>query len=106
MHKVMMKIIRSIYIVCAIVFVCYGYYTTILLANEKTLLVKDEVKVYKKFLYPSVSFCYKFKVPVRDKHSDTNQEKNVWMLYYRHHVERWKNSGKDSKKHFQNQAKI
>ena len=81
----------------AIIFVCYGYYTTILLANEGTLLVKDEIKVFKKYLYPSVSFCYKFKVPHRTTREETSrkapQEKRIWMLYYRHYVEKWRNSG-------------
>ena len=81
----------------AIIFVCYGYYTTILLANEGTLLVKDEIKVFKKYLYPSVSFCYKFKVPHRTTRKETSrktpQEKRIWMLYYRHYVEKWRNSG-------------
>ena len=89
----MMKIIRTFYIGIAVVFVCYGYYTTILLANEKTLLVKDEIKVFKTYLYPSVSFCYKFKVPHRATKYANNQEKRIWMLYYRHYVEKWRNSG-------------
>ena len=89
----MMKIIRTIYIAIAVAFVCYGYYTTILLANEGTLLVKDEVKVFKKYLYPSISFCYKFKVPHRPITSQPNQEKRIWLLYYRHYVQKWRNSG-------------
>ena len=91
----MIKIIRAVYIGCAVVFVCYGYYTTILLANEGTLLVKDEVKVLKKLLYPSVSFCYKFKGSYHNRSSDPTQAKKIWMLYYRHYVEKWRNSGKN-----------
>ena len=55
------KLIRVVYIGIAIYYVCYGYYTTILMAKEANLMVKDEVSVLKKYRYPSLTFCYLYK---------------------------------------------
>ena len=63
--KLCIKLIRVVYIGVAIYYVCYGYYTTILMAKEANLMVKDEVSVLKKYRYPSLTFCYLYKHGVR-----------------------------------------
>ena len=59
--KLCFKLIRVAYIGIAIYYVCYGYYTTILMAKEANLMVKDEVSVLEKYRYPSLTFCYLYK---------------------------------------------
>ena len=59
--KLCFKLIRFAYIGIAIYYVCYGYYTTILMAKEANLMVKDEVSVLEKYRYPSLTFCYLYK---------------------------------------------
>ena len=92
--RILLKCIRLTYIGGAICFVCYGYYTTILLAKEGTLLVKDEVKILPKYRYPSVTFCYVFKDQICNTCPNPKGEKHVWFLYYQSNMEKWKHSGK------------
>ena len=87
------KLIRIIYIGGAIYFVCYGCYTTLLLVTEGNLIVKDEVKVLQKHKYPSVTFCYVFKEVKCKTCQNHRGVKHVWNMYYRHYIEKWKQSG-------------
>ena len=64
--KLCIKSIRIVYIGIAIYYVCYGYYTTILMAKEANLMVKDEVSVLEKYRYPSLTFCYLYKHGLRN----------------------------------------
>ena len=75
-----LKKIRIIYIAFAISFVCYGYYTTLMMAKEGYRYVQDEVSVKHKHRYPSITFCYVF----------NHNQKHVWTLYYLHLFEQWK----------------
>ena len=94
--NILLKCIRLTYIGGAMCFVGYGYYTTILLAKEGTLLVKDEVKVLPKYRYPSVTFCYVFKGHISNTYPNRKGDKHVWSLYYHHNLEKWKRSGTQS----------
>ena len=86
--KLALKLIRLFYIGVAIYYLCYGYYTTILLAKKGYLNVKEEVTVLEKYRYPSLTFCYVFK-----NKGEHNSGKYVWTLYYRHLITKWKQSG-------------
>ena len=92
--NILLKCIRLTYIGGAMCFVGYGYYTTILLAKEGTLLVKDEVKVMQKYRYPSVTFCYVFNGQMCNNCTNKKGTKHVWYLYYLHNMAKWKRSGK------------
>ena len=90
--------IRIIYIAGAVFFVGYTYYTVILLAKTQNLNVKDEVSVQSKYLYPSITFCYVYKVKKCSFCNDVNNgRKHIWWVYYLHYVEAWKKSGKKIK---------
>ena len=87
--------IRIIYIAGAVFFVGYTYYTVILLAKTQNLNVKDEVSIQSKYLYPSITFCYVYKVKKCNFCNDVNNgRKHIWWVYYLHYVEAWKKSGK------------
>ena len=75
--------VRFLYIGVAICFVCFGYYETMLIAKQGNRHVKEEVTVLSKYRYPSITFCYVFK----------HGGKDVWSLYFRHFIEKWKQSG-------------
>ena len=91
----LVKLIRLFYIGVALYYVSYGYYTTILLANEGNLKVKDEVSVLQRYRYPSLTFCYVFKSgKTGEADKSENGGKDVWMLYYRHLIEKWRKTGK------------
>ena len=89
--KLLLTLIRSFYIGGAICFVGFGYYTTILKAKAGYRNVEEEVNVLPKYRYPSLTFCYVFKDS--GKH---NSGKYVWTLFYRHLIQKWKQSGKSS----------
>ena len=81
--KFILKFVRFLYFGGAIYFVCFGYYETMLKAKEENRHVKEEVKVFSKHRYPSLTFCYVYK----------DGGKYVWKLYLRHLIENWKHSG-------------
>ena len=95
--KLVLKSIRLIYIGGAICFLCFGYYTTILLGKEGHLNTKEEVKDLQKYRYPSITFCYVFKnsvkTTVQNSSTQHNSAKFVWNLYYHHLYQKWKQSG-------------
>ena len=101
----LLGVIRIIYIVGALIFVGYTYYTTILLAKQQNLIIKEEVRAASKYLYPSITFCYVFK---NDKKcsscndvkngtlylgKDEKNGKHVRWLYYLHYIRKWKETG-------------
>lgn len=89
--KWVLRIIRCLYIGFALYFVCFGYYTTVMMAKEGYRNVQEEVKVFEKLRYPSITFCYVFK---ENQESMQTSTKYVWALYYRHLIKTWKDSGK------------
>ena len=90
--KWVLNIIRCFYIGAAIYFVCFGYYTTVMMAKEGYRNVQEEVNVFQKLRYPSITFCYVFKDSDEGMQTRT---KYVWTLYYRYLVKTWKKSGKE-----------
>ena len=120
--KICAKFIRLVYIGVATYYVCYGYYTTILMAREANLMVKEEVTVLKKYRYPSLTFCYIYKhgfmgmmdditsdmIKLLQRHARYRRQtkdrpmiqkdfggKNVWWVYHRHFNEKWKKAGNE-----------
>ena len=86
--KFVLKFVRLLYIGGAMYFLCFGYYTTIMMAKERYRNVKEEVEVLPKYRYPSLTFCYGFK-----DSGNHYSGKYVWKLYYRNLMKKWKQSG-------------
>ena len=77
------QILRNIYVIFGIMVVCYGFYNTMSKAKEGNILMSDQVHVLTKYIYPSVTFCYKF------KHGSKSAIEN----YYPYIYEQGKTSG-------------
>ena len=57
----LLQFLRKGYVILGILCVCYGFYITMSKVKDGHLLVNEKVLVLKKYTYPSVTFCYKFK---------------------------------------------
>ena len=77
------KVVRSIFILIAIFFVCRAFYKTLLKAKDGNILIKEEVRVAHRYKYPSITFCYKYK----------HGGKEVLRNYYPHLYKKWKQLG-------------
>ena len=78
------KGVRTAFVIFGIVYVIYGFIKTMQKFQEGNVNIKEEVISQKKYRYPSVTFCYKYKHGTKD----------VLHNYYPDLYEKWKNSGK------------
>ena len=91
--RVLLKLIRKIYIGFAIYLICHGYYETFLMVKEGNIVVRNEVRQLPKYRYPSLTFCYIYKDGVSREVQNRKGHKSVWWLYYRHYIDKWTKSG-------------
>ena len=78
------KGVRTAFVIFGIVYVMYGFIKSMQKFQEGNVNIKEEVISQKKYRYPSVTFCYKYKHGTKD----------VLHNYYPDLYEKWKNSGK------------
>ena len=78
------QFVQRIYIVLASFVVCVSYYKTLEKAYTRQILVKEQVNVMPKIMYPSLTFCYKYKYG----------NKEVIQAYNSYFEEKWKTSSK------------
>ena len=79
------KTIRIMFILFGIGFVFYGFYRTMVKVNQGNVLIREEVHAKQKHIYPSITFCYKF------KHGTKDVLRNYYPLLYK----KWQKSGKE-----------
>ena len=77
------RVVRGIFVLFAIFFVCRAFYKTLLKAQDGNVLIKEEVRVFHRYKYPSITFCYKYK----------HGGKEVLRNYYPRLYKKWKKSG-------------
>ena len=77
------KGVRTAFVIFGIVYVMYGFIKSMQKFQEGNVNIKEEVISQKKFRYPSVTFCYKYKHGTKD----------VLHNYYPDLYEKWRKSG-------------
>ena len=78
------KGVRTAFVVFGIVYVMYGFIKSMQKFQDGNVNIKEEVISQKKYRYPSVTFCYKYKHGAKD----------VLHNYYSGLYEEWRKSGK------------
>ena len=58
--KTLKNVVRGIFLTLGMIVVLYGFYGTMREVNEMRVLLQEEVEIKEKYLYPSITFCYKF----------------------------------------------
>ena len=82
--KIIVNIFKCAYLIFAAIFVCYGFYNTIVKIQQHSIGIKYGVQVVPKIKFPSVTFCHKYK----------HGGKNALLTYTHQLFEKWKKSGK------------
>ena len=84
--RIIPKVVRSIFVLIALSFFCRAFHQTMIKAKQGNILIKEEVRVFPRYTYPSITFCYKY------KHGSKDALRNYDPYLY----ERWKISGNSS----------
>ena len=78
------KLVRTGFVIFGVVYVLYGFAKTMQKFKAGNVLVKEEVFYPQKYVYPSITFCYKYK----------HRGKNIINAYFQDLFEKLKQSGK------------
>ena len=81
--KTLKNVVRGIFLTLGMIVVLYGFYGTMREVNEMRVLLQEEVEIKEKYLYPSITFCYKF------KHGGKEALRNYHSFLF----EKWKDQG-------------
>ena len=81
--KTLKNVVRGIFLIFGMTVVLYGFYGTMREVNQMKVLLQEEVEIKEKYLYPSITFCYKY------KHGGKEALRN----YYPFLFEKWKDQG-------------
>ena len=87
--KQTVRIVRNMYLLCAVVFVSHGLYKTLRKVQEQNVNVSTEIKLVSKIKFPSVTFCHKYK----------HGGKDAMLAYSNQLLGKWKESGKNNSYH-------
>ena len=80
----MVKVVRIVYVVVAIVCVGKGLYQTLIKVQKENVNIRSGIDHESKIKFPSVTFCYKYK----------HGGKDAILAYHNQLFEGWKESGK------------
>ena len=78
------KLVRTGFVIFGVVYVLYGFAKTMQKFKAGNVLVKEEIFYPQKYVYPSITFCYKYK----------HRGKNIINAYFQDLFEKLKQSGK------------
>ena len=81
--KTLKNVVRGIFVTFGMIVVLYGFYGTMREVNQMKVLLQEEVEIKEKYLYPSITFCYKF------KHGGKEALRNYHSFLF----EKWKDQG-------------
>ena len=81
--KTVEKFIRWTFLIFGIAVVSYGFYGTMTKFNQMKVLLQEELEIKEKFIFPSITFCSKFK----------HGGKETLLNYYPPLFEKWKEQG-------------
>ena len=81
--KTLKNVVRGIFVTFGMIVVLYGFYGTVREVNQMKVLLQEEVEIKEKYLYPSITFCYKF------KHGGKEALRNYHSFLF----EKWKDQG-------------
>ena len=81
--KTLKNVVRGIFLTFGMIVVLYGFYGTMREVNQMKVLLQEEVEIKEKYLYPSITFCYKY------KHGGKEALRNYHSFLF----EKWKDQG-------------
>ena len=81
--KTLKNVVRGIFVTFGTIVVLYGFYGTMREVNQMKVLLQEEVEIKEKYLYPSITFCYKI------KHGGKEALRNYLSFLF----EKWKDQG-------------